>query len=53
MKTNYVNLAILTFFCLLLATENLKNHFFFDFLISLFGEISPVKNKGCPLALCL
>jgi len=37
METKYVNLTILTFFFLLLATENLKNHFIFDFLIFNFS----------------
>jgi hypothetical protein len=33
----------------LLAIEKLQNHFIFEFLISLFGEISPVFFKKRPL----
>jgi hypothetical protein len=43
------NLAIFTKrkknFPSLLAIEKLQNHFIFELLISLFGEISPVKKK--------
>jgi hypothetical protein len=39
MKIKYMNLTILTLFFSLLAIEIIK------FLISLFGEISPVKKK--------
>jgi len=37
MKTKYANLTILTLFFLFLATENLKNHFIFDFLVFNFS----------------
>jgi hypothetical protein len=42
MKTKYMDLGIFLFCFSLVASENLKNHFFSKFLI--FGEISPVKN---------
>jgi hypothetical protein len=46
MKTKYMNLEILIFFPSLLMTENLKIHFYlFIFLISLFGDILPVKKR--------
>jgi len=46
MKAKDLNLAILTFS--LLATENLQNHFFFEFLIVNFAS----KKKGLRV-LCL
>lgn len=45
MKIKYMILTILTLFFSLLAIENLKHHFFFKFLISIFDEISPVKKR--------
>ncbi len=41
MKTKCMDLGNFLFCFSLVATENLKNHFFCKFLIS--GEISPVK----------
>jgi hypothetical protein len=47
MKTKYRNLAIFTNFFnhFFLVIENLQNHIIFEFWISLFDEILPIK-KG-------
>jgi hypothetical protein len=48
MKIKYIKTENFTIFTSLLAIENVQNHFIFKFLIliSLFGEISPIKKKG-------
>jgi hypothetical protein len=49
MKTQYMNLLILTsFFPSILVTANLQHHFFFEFLILL---VKKILDKGLPNSL--